>query len=178
MLWAEEAGSINIANEGQEAVCTRCIEGLLTPKLYSKLPPAETKGISWAVVVFGTWSFATDFRAPMKNASFTRGSNWMVCSGLVVFAPDSSSRLPNDLGCRERLVLSFLLVFGCIEVTCQCEGRSGAMQISRKEWTMPPKIDPFLLAEEHLQFVRTCSSLWRLSYNDTLCFILFAYLQR
>lgn len=53
MLWAKEAGSINIANEGQEAVCTRCIEGLLTPKLYSKLPPAETKGISWAVVVWG-----------------------------------------------------------------------------------------------------------------------------
>jgi hypothetical protein len=46
MLWAKEAGSINIANEGQEAVGTRCIEGLLTPKLYSKLPPAETKGIS------------------------------------------------------------------------------------------------------------------------------------
>lgn len=121
----------------------------------------------------GTWSFATAFCAPMKNASFTRGSNWMVCSGLVVFAPNSSSRLPNDLGCRERLVLSFLLVFGCIEVTCQCEGRSGAMQISRKEWTMPPKIDPFLLAEEHLQIVRTCSSLWRLSYNDALFFCSF-----
>ena len=61
-------------------------------------------------------------------------------NGLILSASNSrGSHLPNNLGYRERLVLSFLLVCGYIEVTCQRERRSGAMQISREEKTMPPR---------------------------------------